>query len=100
VIRTDFLVRRTGPGKADLYSGELTELGGCFLGWRQGPQHIWRAVVSSVLPAGHSELPGVDSGLYDSLVDDEDSRKYDLLKTGLTGTNDAKEIVSDDKREL
>merc|ERR1712137_1018137 len=37
VIRFDILATRVGPGRAAVHTGELTELGGCFLGWPEGP---------------------------------------------------------------
>jgi hypothetical protein len=47
VLRMDFMIRRIGPGKAAVWAGELTELGGCFLGWHEGPEIIWGAVLRS-----------------------------------------------------
>jgi len=45
VLRMDFMCRRAGPGKAEVHTGELTELGGCFLGWTEGPEIIWGAAL-------------------------------------------------------
>ncbi|CAE7563722.1 unnamed protein product, partial [Symbiodinium sp. CCMP2456] len=41
VVRMDIVAKRTGPGKAVVHTGELTELGACFLGWAKGgfPRH-------------------------------------------------------------
>merc|ERR1712107_492970 len=36
VMRFDIMAKRIGPGKAVIHTGELTELGGCFLGWQAG----------------------------------------------------------------
>ena len=47
VLRMDFMIKRTGPGTAAVWAGELTELGGCFLGWSEGPELIWGAVLRS-----------------------------------------------------
>jgi len=47
VVRFDILVKRVGPGKAVITTGELTELGGCFLGWPQGPQVVFSAMCRS-----------------------------------------------------
>eukprot|EP00756_Hemistasia_phaeocysticola_P004681 Hpha_TRINITY_DN12949_c0_g1::TRINITY_DN12949_c0_g1_i1::g.164504::m.164504 len=47
VMRMDFMVRRAGPGAAKVTLCEMTELGGCFLGWERGPRQIWGAVVRS-----------------------------------------------------
>eukprot|EP00927_Polykrikos_kofoidii_P021995 TRINITY_DN20660_c0_g1_i1.p1 TRINITY_DN20660_c0_g1~~TRINITY_DN20660_c0_g1_i1.p1 ORF type:complete len:619 (+),score=102.47 TRINITY_DN20660_c0_g1_i1:82-1938(+) len=49
VVRFDILAKRTGPGQAKVMTGELTELGGCFLGWPQGPQVVFGAMVRSCL---------------------------------------------------
>lgn len=47
VVRFDILAKRTGPGKASIATGELTELGGCFLGWEQGPETVFGAMLRS-----------------------------------------------------
>lgn len=47
VTRFDVLVKHTGTGKASVRIGELTELGGCFLGWPQGPQIVFSAMLRS-----------------------------------------------------
>jgi len=47
VIRFDIMAKRTGPGTANIMTGELTELGGCFLGWPQGPQVVFGAMIRS-----------------------------------------------------
>jgi len=47
VVRFDILAKRTGPGTANVMTGELTELGGCFLGWPQGPQVVFSAMLRS-----------------------------------------------------
>lgn len=49
VIRFDILAKRTGPGQASIMTGELTELGGCFLGWPNGPQVVMGAMLRSCL---------------------------------------------------
>ncbi|CAE7029019.1 unnamed protein product [Symbiodinium natans] len=45
VVRFDIVAKRTGPGKAVVHTGELTELGGCFLGWAKGPQVVFPAML-------------------------------------------------------
>jgi len=47
VIRFDIMAKRLGPGRAHVTTGELTELGGCFLGWPQGPQVVMAAMLRS-----------------------------------------------------
>jgi len=48
VCRFDILVKRLGNGKAAVTTGELTELGGCFLGWPEGPKTVFAAMLRSV----------------------------------------------------
>lgn len=47
VVRFDIMAKRIGPGKAVIHTGELTELGGCFLGWQGGPQAVFGAMLRS-----------------------------------------------------
>jgi hypothetical protein len=47
VTRFDILAKRIGPGKAKVTTGELTELGGCFLGWPSGPNVVMSAMLRS-----------------------------------------------------
>jgi hypothetical protein len=47
VTRFDIMAKRTGPGTATITTGELTELGGCFLGWPEGPQTVFAAMIRS-----------------------------------------------------
>jgi hypothetical protein len=47
LTRFDILAKRIGPGRAAVYTGELTELGGCFLGWQDGPKVVFRAMLRS-----------------------------------------------------
>jgi hypothetical protein len=47
LTRFDILAKRVGPGRAVVYTGELTELGGCFLGWQDGPKVVFRAMLRS-----------------------------------------------------
>lgn len=47
VVRFDLLIKRIGPGKAAVKTGELTELGGCFLGWPEGPEVVFSAMLRS-----------------------------------------------------
>jgi len=47
VCRFDIMAKRVGPGRAQITTGELTELGGCFLGWPKGPQVVFAAMLRS-----------------------------------------------------
>jgi len=49
MIRLDFMLRRTGPGKPRVVFGEYCEMGACCLNWREGPPTIWRAAIDSAL---------------------------------------------------
>lgn len=49
VVRFDIMAKRLGPGRAAVTTGELTELGGCFLGWPKGPQVVFAAMLRSCL---------------------------------------------------
>lgn len=49
MIRLDFMLRRTAPGKAKVFFGEFCEMGACCLAWEEGPPTIWRAALDSVL---------------------------------------------------
>jgi len=51
VLRFDILAKRTGPGKAKVAIGEITELGACFLGWSDGPRTCFKALIRSCLGA-------------------------------------------------
>eukprot|EP00405_Crypthecodinium_cohnii_P021082 CAMPEP_0206480434 /NCGR_PEP_ID=MMETSP0324_2-20121206/37327_1 /ASSEMBLY_ACC=CAM_ASM_000836 /TAXON_ID=2866 /ORGANISM="Crypthecodinium cohnii, Strain Seligo" /LENGTH=557 /DNA_ID=CAMNT_0053957291 /DNA_START=86 /DNA_END=1756 /DNA_ORIENTATION=+ len=41
VVRFDIMAKRIGQGRSSIMTGELTELGGCFLGWPKGPQVVF-----------------------------------------------------------
>eukprot|EP00397_Hematodinium_sp_SG-2012_P025313 GEMP01026433.1.p1 GENE.GEMP01026433.1~~GEMP01026433.1.p1 ORF type:complete len:533 (-),score=87.02 GEMP01026433.1:774-2342(-) len=47
VLRFDIMAKRVGPGQARVMTGELTELGGCFLGWPEGPKIVFEAMIQS-----------------------------------------------------
>lgn len=47
VMRFDIMAKRISPGKAAVHTGELTELGGCFLGWPEGPKTVFAAMLRS-----------------------------------------------------
>eukprot|EP00929_Paragymnodinium_shiwhaense_P112433 TRINITY_DN80693_c0_g1_i1.p1 TRINITY_DN80693_c0_g1~~TRINITY_DN80693_c0_g1_i1.p1 ORF type:complete len:555 (-),score=117.54 TRINITY_DN80693_c0_g1_i1:39-1703(-) len=49
MIRLDFMMKRTGPGKARAVFGEFCEMGACCLGWKEGPPTIWRAALDAAL---------------------------------------------------
>lgn len=55
VTRFDILARRLAPGRAAIATGELTELGGCFLGWPKGPATVFAAMLRSCF---RDPLPG------------------------------------------
>merc|ERR1712183_187157 len=40
MIRLDFMVRRLGPGRAQVVFGEFCEMGACCLAWGDGPPTI------------------------------------------------------------
>lgn len=46
-VRFDMLCKYSGPGQCKVMTGELTELGGCFLGWQEGPQVVFGAIIDS-----------------------------------------------------
>ena len=56
IMRFDFMVKRTAPGQVSVATGEMTELGACMLGWKEGPDTLWKAVVQSCLRDGSSGL--------------------------------------------
>lgn len=49
MIRLDFMLRRLGPGRAQVVFGEYCEMGACCLGWEDGPPAIWRAALDASL---------------------------------------------------
>jgi len=49
MIRMDFMLKRTGPGKAQVLFGEFCEMGACCLKWEEGPPRIWRAALDYAL---------------------------------------------------
>ena len=46
-IRMDILVSKAGPGRADVHTLELTEMGFSMLAWPEGPQVVFNALVES-----------------------------------------------------
>eukprot|EP00929_Paragymnodinium_shiwhaense_P008914 TRINITY_DN1128_c1_g1_i1.p1 TRINITY_DN1128_c1_g1~~TRINITY_DN1128_c1_g1_i1.p1 ORF type:complete len:559 (+),score=120.86 TRINITY_DN1128_c1_g1_i1:226-1902(+) len=48
-VRFDILAKRVGPGKAKCATGELTELGACFLGWPEGPEVMFGAMMRACM---------------------------------------------------
>ena len=46
-IRIDVLVKRIGPGRADVHTLELTELGFSMLSWRDGPSIVFHSLLAS-----------------------------------------------------
>ena len=46
-VRMDILIRRTGPGKAEVFTLELTELGFSMLTWPKGPPIVFSALLKS-----------------------------------------------------
>merc|ERR1712187_1000302 len=49
VIRFDFLVKHVGPGAVKVTTCELTELGGCLMGWEDGLETIFNAMIRSCM---------------------------------------------------
>jgi hypothetical protein len=68
LTRFDILAKRVGPGRAVVYTGELTELGGCFLGWQEGPKVVFRAMLRSCF------------GRYPEQGKPHDAEKYGLVQ--------------------
>eukprot|EP00933_Yihiella_yeosuensis_P047462 TRINITY_DN4329_c0_g6_i1.p1 TRINITY_DN4329_c0_g6~~TRINITY_DN4329_c0_g6_i1.p1 ORF type:complete len:572 (-),score=80.14 TRINITY_DN4329_c0_g6_i1:140-1777(-) len=60
VTRFDIMAKRVGPGRASVTTGELTELGGCFLGWPKGPQVVFGAMLRSCF-RDPAQNPGLDA---------------------------------------
>eukprot|EP00404_Azadinium_spinosum_P001284 CAMPEP_0180434450 /NCGR_PEP_ID=MMETSP1036_2-20121128/9961_1 /TAXON_ID=632150 /ORGANISM="Azadinium spinosum, Strain 3D9" /LENGTH=605 /DNA_ID=CAMNT_0022440323 /DNA_START=66 /DNA_END=1883 /DNA_ORIENTATION=+ len=60
LLRLDFMIKRAGPGRAVVTTGELTELGGSFLGWKDGPKTVFGAVIRSCLDV-HEGVDGIDA---------------------------------------
>merc|ERR1719473_545486 len=52
IMRFDFMVKRTAPGQVVVHTGEMTELGACMLGWKDGPDTLWKAVLDSAMRKG------------------------------------------------
>ena len=46
-IRMDILVSRIGPGKSEVHTLELTEMGFSMLAWPEGPQVVFNALIES-----------------------------------------------------
>ena len=46
-VRMDILIKRTGPGKAEVFTLELTELGFSMLTWPMGPPIVFSALLRS-----------------------------------------------------
>jgi len=55
-VRFDILAKRVGPGKAKVATGELTELGACFLGWPEGPEVMFGAMMRACQKDGLPSL--------------------------------------------
>lgn len=49
MIRLDFMLKRLGPGQAQVTFGEFCEMGACCLKWEEGPPKIWRAALDYAL---------------------------------------------------
>ena len=46
-VRMDMLIKRVGPGKAEVFTLELTELGFSMLTWPAGPPVVFGALLES-----------------------------------------------------
>ena len=61
----DVLVRRTGPGAAEVFTLELTELGFSMLTWPAGPEVVFTALLASCFEdTGPSPLEALDPTAY------------------------------------
>jgi hypothetical protein len=49
ILRFDVLAHHAGKGVANVRIGEITENGGCFLGWPEGPKVAFQAIMKSAL---------------------------------------------------
>ena len=49
MVRLDWMVKRRGPGLAQVVFGENCEMGACCLKWEEGPPQIWRAALDFAL---------------------------------------------------
>jgi len=49
MVRLDFMLKRLGPGQAQVLFGEYCEMGACCLKWEEGPPKIWRAALDYAL---------------------------------------------------
>ena len=49
MVRMDWMLKRRGPGKAQVVFGEYCEMGACCLKWEEGPPRIWRAMLDFAL---------------------------------------------------
>ena len=57
-IRIDLLVHRSGVGRADVHTLELTEMGFSMLAWPEGPALVFNALIdSSVATHTHTHTP-------------------------------------------
>lgn len=75
-IRFDMLCKYTGPGKSHVMIGELTELGGCFLGWAEGPQTVFSAVIDSYFGRLSQSVSGAQT-----VLNKEDQNNGQLMVT-------------------
>lgn len=49
MIRMDFMLKRLGPGKAQVVFGEYCEMGACCLKWPEGPPTVWKHALDYAL---------------------------------------------------
>lgn len=60
-IRIDILLSRAGPGRAEVHTLELTEMGFSMLAWPEGPRIVFNALVESFF--ADIELTAADAAL-------------------------------------
>ncbi|CAK0825110.1 unnamed protein product [Prorocentrum cordatum] len=55
MVRLDFMLKRLGPGRAQVVFGEYCEMGACCLKWEEGPPLIWQAALDRALERAPGE---------------------------------------------
>ncbi|KAK3270945.1 hypothetical protein CYMTET_20681, partial [Cymbomonas tetramitiformis] len=81
-MRMDFLVKHSGPGTASVHTGELTELGASFLGWDEGPDIVFGALIDSCFfqSSSHQRFEELEE-----VGPEEEQRRYQQRVQALEG---------------
>jgi len=95
VTRFDILAKHVSPGKAFVYTGELTELGGCFLGWNEGPEIIQGAMIESMFGGSHAMNKPKDSFLSVNSTDKRSSEERSVKRTSNRRSTDRRSVRSE-----